>query len=357
LLHDKDKLFNIKDLKFLLMKKKTSLKDIASAVGVSTALVSYVLNNKKEGRIRKEVAEKIRAMASKLNYRPNQIAKSLKTNKTNTIGLIVADISNPFSSGLARIIEDEADRQGYTVIFGSSDEKADRCEKLIETLVNRQVDGLIIFPPADSAGQIIQLKKHQVPFVLVDRYFPEIETNQVTLDNYQATFDAIQHLVNAGRHKIGMITYRTSMVHLNERVRGYWTALKAAEIKPLKNWLKQVKINNDSTEIRAAVDDMLSRGVAVDSILFASNRIAAIALKYIDELGIKVPEKLALVGFDETEIFDFFRVPITFVSQPLTEMGQTATRILLDNMNSNKKCEQVKLSAKLIIRESSVREI
>src|SRR5688500_6615893 len=157
------------------MKKKTSLKDIASAVGVSTALVSYVLNNKKEGRIRKEVAEKIRTMAVELSYRPNQIAKSLKTNKTNTIGLIVADISKPFSSGLARIIEDEADTQGYTVIFGSSDEKAERCEKLIETLVNRQVDGLIIAPPADTAGQIIQLKKQQVPFVLVDRYFPEIE--------------------------------------------------------------------------------------------------------------------------------------------------------------------------------------
>ncbi|HTE25576.1 LacI family DNA-binding transcriptional regulator [Flavitalea sp.] len=338
------------------IKKKTSLKDIATAVGVSTALVSYVLNNKKEGRIRKEVAEKIRAMALKLNYKPNQIAKSLKTNKTNTIGLIVADISNPFSSSLARIIEDEAHRQGYTVIFGSSDEKPERCENLIETLVNRQVDGLIIFPPADSAGQIIQLKKQQIPFVLVDRYFPEIETNQVTLDNYEATFDAIQHLVDAGRRKIGMITYRTSMVHLNDRIRGYWTALKTAEIKPLKNWLKQVKINNDPKEIRAAVDELLSRGIAVDSILFASNRIAAIALKYIDELGIKVPETLAIVGFDETEIFDFFRVPITYVRQPLMEIGQTATRILLDNINSNKKCEQVRLSAKLVIRKSSDQE-
>jgi LacI family transcriptional regulator len=337
------------------MKKKTSLKDIASAVGVSTALVSYVLNNKKEGRIRKEVAEKIRAMAIKLSYRPNQIAKSLKTNKTNTIGLIVADISNPFSSGLARIIEDEADRQGYTVIFGSSDEKADRCEKLIETLVNRQVDGLIISPPADSAGQIIQLKKQQVPFVLVDRYFPEIEANQVTLDNYQATFDAIQHLVDTGRRKIGMLTYRTSMVHLNDRIRGYWMALKSAGIKPMKSWLKQVNIINDPKEIRDAIDEMLSSGVDVDSILFASNRIAAIALKYIDELGLEVPEKVALVGFDETEIFDFFHVPITYVSQPLIEIGQTATRILLNNIDSSKKYEQVLLSANLVIRKSTVK--
>src|SRR6187397_2892525 len=104
------------------MLKKISLKDIANQVGVSTALVSYVLNNQKEGRINKEVAQKIRDTAKRLNYRTNQVAKSLKTNKTYTIGLIVADISNPFFSSLARIIEDEADQNNYTVIFGSSDE-------------------------------------------------------------------------------------------------------------------------------------------------------------------------------------------------------------------------------------------
>src|SRR6188472_3049568 len=113
------------------MKNKISLKDIAEKVGVSVTLVSYVLNNKMEGRINKDVAQKIRDTAKKLNYHTNQIAKSLKTNKTNTIGLIVADISNPFSSGLARIIEDEADKQGYTVIFGSSDEKPLRFENLL----------------------------------------------------------------------------------------------------------------------------------------------------------------------------------------------------------------------------------
>src|SRR5205085_9380454 len=126
------------------MIKKPSLKDIAQKVGVSTALVSYVLNNQKEGRIGKEVAQKIRDTATELNYRTNQIAKSLKTNKTFTIGLIVADISNPFSSGLARKIEEEADRNNYTVIFGSSDENAIRSNKLIDTFLNRQVDGLII---------------------------------------------------------------------------------------------------------------------------------------------------------------------------------------------------------------------
>ena len=159
------------------MKKKVSQKDIAQKVGVSTALVSYVLNNLKEGRISKVVAQKIRETAKELNYRTNQIAKSLKINKTFTIGLIVADISNPFFSSLARIIEDEADKKNYTVIFGSSDENAQKSWKLINALVDRQVDGFIIAPAENTESNLTYLKDHDIPFVLIDRYFPGLETN------------------------------------------------------------------------------------------------------------------------------------------------------------------------------------
>src|SRR6476646_8291689 len=151
------------------MKKKTSLKDIAQQVGVSTALVSYVLNNQKENRISKEVAQKIRDTAKKLNYQTNQIARSLKTNKTHTIGLVVADISNPFFSCLARIIEDEAEKNNYTVLFGSSDENAQKAGKLINVLCNRQVDGLIIAPAENDAVHIKALLEDDIPVVLIDR--------------------------------------------------------------------------------------------------------------------------------------------------------------------------------------------
>ncbi|WP_315814751.1 LacI family DNA-binding transcriptional regulator [Paraflavitalea speifideaquila] len=148
---------------------------------MSTALVSYVLNNKRENRVSKELAQRIREVAAQLNYRTNQVARSLKINKTYTIGLIVADIANPFSSGMARIIEDEAERHQYTVIFSSSDENARKCGKLIDTLLDRQVDGLIISPPAFSEHQVIYLQEQQVPFVLIDRYFPALKTNYVAL--------------------------------------------------------------------------------------------------------------------------------------------------------------------------------
>ena len=139
------------------MKKKVSLKDIAERVGVSITLVSYVLNNRFKDRINKEVAQKIRDTAEKLNYRPNHIAKSLKTKKTYTLGLVVADIANPFFSSLARIIEDEAEKYNYTVIFGSSDESAELSKKLVNVFLDHQVDVRLVdrrrLQPAAAAGR------------------------------------------------------------------------------------------------------------------------------------------------------------------------------------------------------------
>ena len=332
------------------MIKRPSLKDIASIVGVSTALVSYVLNNQKQGRISKEIAQKIRDTASKLQYRPNQIARSLKTKRTNTIGLIVADISNPFFAGLARIIEDEADRQGYTVIFGSSDENAVKSQKLIETLLNRQVDGLIISPPADAEYQIEQLKNQEVPFVLVDRSYPGIETNSVILDNHLATHNAIQHLQDNGFRKIGMINYRTPLFHLLERKRGYLDAV--ANFQPSADLIREVNVNNDQKEIETAVQGLLSLGA--DAIFFGTNRLATAALKYINNLRLKVPDDIALVGFDETEAFDFFHSPLTYIKQPLQSMGEMAVNMLLSDIKAKSHTEKVVMNGELVIRESSV---
>jgi LacI family transcriptional regulator len=222
------------------MEKRVSLKDIAQKVGVSTALVSYVLNNQKEGRIGKEVAEKIRVTAKKLNYRPNQLAKSLKTNKTYTIGLIVADIANPFFSTLARIIEDEAEKNNYTVIFASSDEKSDRSQKLIDVLVDRHVDGIIIAPAEGTASQIRQLKKRNVPFVLIDRFFSDLNANYIGVNNYEAAYEATKHIIETGRKRIGMIGFRTTLPNLEDRRKGFIKALEDHQAPLLKTSIAEV---------------------------------------------------------------------------------------------------------------------
>ena len=337
------------------MGRKPSLRDIANEVGVSTALVSYVLNNLKEGRISKEIAQKIRDVAQRLNYRPNQIAKSLKTSKTFTIGLIVADISNPFSSTLARIVEDEASKFNYTVIFGSSDENQTKSARVIDTLLNRQVDGLIISPPADSEAQMLELQNQDVPFVLLDRYFPSVKTNYVALNNHAAAMMATEHLIESGCKRIGMINYKTSLFHLQERKRGYVTALKKHNMPFKKSWLRLVDISNNKSEVEKAVKDVLNLDEPVDGLVFASNIIAAHGLKFINTLSINVPDDLAIVSFDETEALDLFYAPLTYIKQPLREMGAMATKILLENIGSNNRITQVDMEPELVVRASSVR--
>jgi LacI family transcriptional regulator len=338
------------------MGKKPSLKDIANEVGVSTALVSYVLNNLKEGRISKEIAQKIREAATRLNYRPNQIAKSLKTNKTFTIGLIVADIANPFSSTLARIVEDEASKLNYTVIFASSDENDQKFARVLDTLLNRQVDGLIISPPADSQSQIQELQRQEIPFVLLDRYFPDVKTNYVALNNHAASCIAAEHLIGAGCQRIGIITYKTSLFHLQERKRGYLEGLKRHDLQVKRAWIREIDIANDKQQIEKAVRDLLSLDQPVDGLIFASNIIASRGLRYINTLPIKVPDDLAIVSFDETEALDLFYAPLTYIKQPLREMGAMATKILLESIGSNNRITQVDMEPELIVRSSSVKK-
>ena len=337
------------------MNKKVSLKDIANAVGVSTALVSYVLNNKKEGRINKAVAEKIRATALVMNYRTNQIARSLKTNKTNTIGLILADISNPFSAALARVIEDEADKYNYTVIFGSSDENPEKYKKILDALVNRQVDGLILSPPEHAEPQIKDLQQQQIPFILIDRYFPGIETNYVVLDNYKAAYEATQHLVDCGYKRTGMINYASSLFHLAERTRGYLAAMTKNKIAFTADYLQEIHMVALKEETENAVYNLLHHKKPADAILFGSNVIAMHAVKYINQQQYIVPKDIALACFDETDAFDLFYAPLTCIKQPIKEMGQLAVKMLIENIDdTNTKIKQVSLDGELMVRESTL---
>ena len=330
------------------MKKNVSLKDIAEKVGVSTALVSYVLNNKLKDRINKDVAATIRQAAEDLNYRPNQIARSLKTQKTFTIGLIVADIANPFSSQIARIIEDEAKNYGYSVIFGSSDESAQKTSNLIKLFLDRQVDGLILALPEHTEEQVQYLKKIHVPFVLIDRYFPAIPTNTVSINNHNAAQTAIQHLLDNGHKRIGIVGYQTSLFHLNERIRG------AVDLLGDNALIGNVRIGSIHQDVAASIDGFLGDPDPVDAIFFTSNLLAISGLKYINSLGIKIPDQLAIVAFDETDAFDLFYVPISYVSQPMAELGRESVRLLLDIIEDSESIKSVELDAELVIRSSSV---
>ena len=322
-------------------------------MGVSVALVSYVLNGKeKEARISTEMSDKIRRTAIELNYQPNMIAKSLKSGKTNTIGLIVADISNPFFSGIARIVEDEAKKHNYVVIFGSSDENADNQQDLIDVFLNRLVDAFIIAPTAGTEKQILALKKRNVPVILIDRYFPGTDVDCVHINNFMAASKAVQKLISNGRSKIAMLAYDTKLTHMQQRKDGYKTVLKENGIRSKSSWLLEVPYHNMENEISEKMDALLNR-LQVDAFLFATNSLAVAGLKKINEYGIRVPEELAIISFDESDAFDFFYSPVTYVSQSITDIGKEAVKLSIARMeNKVKKTAEVTIEAKLIIRES-----
>ena len=335
------------------MKKRVSLKDIAQKVGVSIALVSYVLNDQKLDRISKSMALKIRETAQELNYKTNHIARSLKTNKTHTIGLIVADISNSFSSTLARIIEDEAEQYGYTVIFCSSDESAERSQKLINVLLNHQVDGLIIAPTIDAEHQLKQLIEGEVPVVLVDRYYDDIPLSYIAIDNASASRTLTGHLIKNGHKRIGLITYDTKLNNLEDRTRGYCSSLIENGFVVDEKLIKKVSLQHVETEVEQAIDVLLAPPQPVDSILFAANTLSLIGLKHIVNLNIKVPGDLAIVAFDQTDAADLFYAPVTYIRQPLKQMGKLAIDTLMELIDHKEKLVQVKLKAELVIRKSS----
>ncbi|HEY4063037.1 MAG TPA: substrate-binding domain-containing protein [Puia sp.] len=336
------------------MKKKVSLKDVAEHVGASIALVSYVMNNKTKPRVGVEMSEKIRNAARELGYQPNLIARGLKMGTTNTIGLIVADISNPFFSHIARIIEDEAKKNGYVVIFGSSDESAQKSQDLINVFLNRQVDAFIIASAAGTEDQVRHLTKMNVPVVLIDRYFPEIPADSVHIDNYRAAYQSVEHLIATGRKRIAMVAYKTPLAHMNERKRGWLDAMNAHGLPVDPAWMVEASFQNLSEEVDEGLLRLLRPSLNVDAVFFGTNSLAVEGLKEINALGIKVPSDLAIISFDESEAFDFFYSPVTYVSQSLADMGKAALKLVIDRIgNSQKKNESIIVETKLIVRKSS----
>lgn len=343
------------------MEKKVSIKDIAKRLGVSAALVSYVMNNKeKEARVGLEMAERIRSAAREMNYQPNLIARSLRSGRTKTIGLIVADISNPFFSNIARTIEDEASLNHYTVIFGSSDENAEKSQTLIDTLIKRQVDGLIIAPAENTAAQLQALTDRGFPYVLIDRYFNDLDANTVRINNYQASFKAVTHLYEQGYRNMSMVAYKAKLPHMEDRKKGFIAALQKFQLPVHEHSLMESSYENITTDVAGIMDTLLTNDeTRPDSFLFATNSLAINGLKEISKRKLTVPKDLGVICFDETEAFDFFYCPLTYINQSTDRIGKEAVRILMQQLESSDKktverinTAQLVIDAKLVIQKS-----
>ncbi len=336
--------------------KKTSLSDIARQLGVSKTLVSLVLNGKaKEHRISDEMSDKVKKLAKELNYKPNQIAKGLRTGRTNTIGLIIADIANPFFGKLGREIEKEAAAHGYRIVFCSSDENPDNSQKQIEMLQQGQVDGFIIAPPAGSENQILSLKRNKIPFVLIDRNFPDIDTNYIVVDNIQAAFEATDHLVKQGYSKIACVTLNVHLNNMNQRVLGYKQALIENNIPVDEELIKMMPFTHEKDDIAEAVKQLEPGNKSkVEAIFFATSKLGIMGLETLHSLGLHIPGDIAVVSFDDPDAYKISQPPVSAIAQPLQEIGRESVKVLLDMIHDrNAETKKIVLKAKFIPRKSS----
>ncbi|MGQ8336270.1 LacI family DNA-binding transcriptional regulator [Sunxiuqinia sp. A32] len=335
--------------------KTTSLKDIANQLGVSTTLVSMVLNDRGDEKgISAETQKKVWDLAKKLNYRPNQVARSLRLGNSKTIGLIIADISNVFYSVIAKSIEEKASENGYSIMFMSSEENPEKEDEMLRVLMNKGVDGLILSTSFSDRNQIRRLRDSNIPFVLIDRYVPGVKTNYVVSGNYQGAFDMTEHLLSLGLTKTALLSVTPShLTTMKHRISGYQEALRKNGHQVKNKLIKEIPYNNNIRENMEKALKQLILEEKIDSIFFLNNKLTIEGLNALKRFNIRIPYDISIASFDDIELFKFSYPAITSVSQPKEEIGKVAFEVLLNQINDREaKTQQIVLPVKLNIRES-----
>lgn len=336
--------------------KKVSLSDIAKNLNVSKALVSFVLNGQGDVKgISPKTQQRVLEKAKELNYKPNYIARGLRLGKSNTIGLIVADISNKFYAKIAKQIEEVAAKNNYHLIICSSDEDPIKELELIEMLRERQVDGLIISTTQKDAAVFTQLKKESFPFVLIDRKLFQLQTNYVGVENKAGAYLATDHLINSGYQRIALL--KISPAHLStikEREAGYRAALKNYKIKVNNKFIHEIKFSDIKGNVRLLLTELLKSSEGIQAIFSLNNHITTACLEYLNELNIRVPKDIAIVSFDDIELFKLSYPTITAIAQPIEEIGGEAVQLLFEAIDGklNGETKQINLPVELIERKS-----
>lgn len=336
-------------------KKKTSIKDIAKLTDTSITTVSFVLNGK--GRISKEISQKIMDVASKEGYTPNRMAVGLRTGVSKVIGLIVETIGGPFFGAMANVIEQEAEKAGYGVIYCSTNNNLQKGRNAIKMLQQHSVDGYIITPMKGLEAEIQSLVTAGKPVVLIDGYLPGYDIPHVLVDNYNSSYMAVNFLVGSGYTNIGFVTADPDLIQLHDRLLGYKDALKANHLSGKSKLIYKMPFDLENTKAIEAIKTFIKQNPQMDAVFFATNYLGIIGLQSINELKINIPGDLAVISFDEQEIFALYPPGITTVKQPTFEIAKSAIDILLAQMGNEKyniSRIKLKIGAQLIERGSTV---
>ena len=329
--------------------KAASIADVARESGVSIFTVSAVINNKTH--VSKARRQRVEDAIRKLNYRPNLIARSLIKQKTQTIGMIVTDIANPFFPMVVRGAEDAAHKHGYNLLLCNSDDVDEKEEQELELLLSKRVDGILLTKTAGDFRPSLRqmIKDVNIPFVLVMRTYPQLTKDAVISDDYQGAYEAVRHLARAGRRRIGLVSGPMKVSNAKERYRGFREALEAEKL-PYEPELVTEGDYRIESGFRAGHALLSQRP---DGIYCANHLMTIGLLKAAGEIGLTCPEDFGLVSFDDYPWLGVFRPRLTTVELPKHQLGSEAAELLIRRIAGDTSAPVLrKLQPELRIRES-----
>nr|WP_256449954.1 substrate-binding domain-containing protein [Chitinophaga sp. GbtcB8] len=267
--------------------------------------------------------------------------------------MMVESISDPFFATIARLIENEAYKEGYRIIYCSTDNDTEKTKELINVLRERNVDGYIISPPPGVEKEINELIKAGMPVVMFDRYLAKVKTDYVVIDNEFSAENATRYLLRQGYRNIGFITFSSSLTQMKGRMKGYRTALREEGWKP---YVLEIDFTPDEKVMVQTVKDFLVANPKLDAVLFGAVQAGACGLKAMTQLKMKVPQDLAVISFDDHDIFELFATPVTAIAQPIEKIAHKVISLLLDRLDAENGAGVVKeivLKTRLKVRASS----
>jgi len=330
--------------------KHVTLRDIAKETGFSVNTASRVLNNKPD--VSAETKRTILEAAKKMGYRPNKLARGLRSNKTQTVGVIVADIANPYFSALVKSLQENMRRYDYSIILEDTNEDYKQEEEAIQVMLSERVDGLIISPVQTGRETIIDLERSYLPFVLLGRHFDDLDTDYVTLDDVQGGMLATEHLIDQGHEHIALIDGPLQISSAQGRLKGYRNALKKHGLSICEPFLRTGAVT--MLDGYRVATELLRVDPKPTAIFAFSDFVALGVMRAVREAGLRIPDDVAIVGYDDVGIAACLTVPLTTVSMPREEMGKRAVEILHEKISRKTDLHyHVKLPTRLVVREST----
>jgi LacI family transcriptional regulator len=329
-----------------------TIHDVAQRAGVSPITVSRVINN--SGYASQDTRERVEAAVAELGYVPNRLARSLRSKRTHTLALVLTDITNPFFTTVARGVEDTASDAGYTVIFCNTDESESEEKKYLQVLLQQQVDGILLVPARSSSESIDVIQKQHTPVVVLDRRLPpDVDVDTVRCENEVGAYHLVRLLIELGHRQIAILSGPVGVSTAEDRLAGYRRAMAEANLGVSEQFVVYGSFNQASGS--ELMRDLLAVKPRPTAVFAANNLICIGALQAIQNAGLRVPEDIALVSFDDLPPALLTTPFFTVAAQPAYEMGRRATQLLLARLakTSPDPCQQIILPTELIVRQSS----